>query len=220
VSLVTFQRLSGWFPPERELLTVEDDGTFTMWRSFGPSVVGRFGGTVPDADALAGLVAATAGVEPPSPGEVEPDASVEVTTTAGATFEAEAGGRLAGPWGELIGRCRELLDALLDQPVAAVRGTLREDGTFHLSHEGADELPIELGALDVRVVRWDDGVEQATAQSRPTDLSHVDAGPGWELDIPFDPSVFGTGKVVGTATFVASDRGVFAPVVVTAHAAA
>ncbi len=218
MSLVTFSRLSDWFPPERELLTVEDGGSFTMWRSFGAALVGRFGGVVPEFDALARLVAAAAAVEAPSGGEVEPDASIESTETAGATFEAEAGIRVAGPWGDLVVRCRELLDALLDQPVAAVRGSLRDDGTFRLSHEGADVLPIELGALDVRVVRWADGLEQATAQGRPTGLDHVDAGPGWELDVPFDRSVFGTGKVVGTATFVASDSGVYAPVVVTDHA--
>jgi hypothetical protein len=189
-----------------------------MWRSYGPARVGRFGGTVPEIDALTALVAAVAGAEPPSGGEVEPDASVEVVTANGSTLEAQAGSEVGGPWGELVARCRELLDALVDQPVAAVSGSLRDDGTFRLSHEGADVLPVELGALDVRVVRWDDGLEQASVQSRPTGLGHVEAGPGWELDVQFDPAVFGAGKVVGTATFVASDDGVFAPVVVTAHA--
>ena len=91
VSVLNFQRLSGWFPPERELLTVEEDGSFTMWRSYGPSVIGRFSGAVPDVDALAGLVAATAAVEPTGPDEVEPDASVEVDRDGGRDIRDRSG---------------------------------------------------------------------------------------------------------------------------------
>lgn len=74
--------------------------------------------------------------------------------------------------------------------------------------------------LVVDVVCWSEGREAAVARTAPTDLGHVDAGPGWSLDVPFDESVFDSeGKVVGMATLVAVDGGVYVPVVLTSHLA-
>ncbi len=48
--IVTYRRVGGMQPPpDRELLTIDDDGSFTLWRSVGwatypPTPVGRFSG--------------------------------------------------------------------------------------------------------------------------------------------------------------------------------
>jgi hypothetical protein len=48
--MIHYARSGGFRPPrDREILTIEEDGAFTMWRSVGsavhpPSPVGRFAG--------------------------------------------------------------------------------------------------------------------------------------------------------------------------------
>ena len=235
MSLVAFERYGDRFPPERELLSVEADGSFRMWRSFGAAAAGRFAGAVADVAALADLAERALAADPPGAGTVEADGSVEIVTAGAVKVEVEAGARVPGPWGELLARLRQLLDELVSQPLATVGGRLDRGGAFHLEHGGSAVLPLELGHLRVRVVRWSGGVEAAVAEGSPGGLGHVEAGPGWALDVPFDGVVVGGGRdgggdggdgdgggggggrVVGTATFVAVDDGVYVPVVVTAH---
>lgn len=219
MSAISFQRFSDRFPPERELLEIDADGTFTMWRSYGGGRAGRFAGTVTDPERVSGLVAAVTGATPPEAAEAELDASVEVLRAGDTTIEVDADRRVDGPWGDALTFCREQMRTLTSEPVAAIEGELRPDGVMRLSHVGTEALPLELAHLNVHVVSWLDGLERASSRTKPEGLGPVDAGPGWTLDVDVDPDVLNDGKIVATATFVAVDDGIFVPVVVTARSA-
>jgi len=217
MSTIKFERFSDRFPPERELLHIEDDGSFEMWRSYGAPAAGRFAGAVPDSPGLQDLARATRRSRPPSLGELEPDASVENLAVGNRRAEAESGSRIAGPWGELFARCRSLLRDLVDQPRAAIRATIDPSGVVRLEHQGTEPLPVELAPLEIKLVRWADAREAASDRVRPEAYGRIDAAPGWSLEIPFNPSVMGPGQVVASVTFVAIDNGVLVPVAISAR---
>lgn len=219
VMLLAFGRHGSAFPPERELLHVDADGSYVLWRSFGAAAVGRFRGTVPDLDGLEQQVDAARGAPAPGPPAVEPDASVEVVALRdGEEVELAADGSVGGPWGALVATCRRLLDVLTESPSAAVVASLPDAATLRLAHAGDEVLPVELGSLAVEVTRWHEGLQVGWSTTHPSGLGHVDAGPGWALDVALDPAATaGPGQLVVTATFVANDGGVYVPVVATAR---
>src|SRR5438270_6614307 len=157
VTALAFRRLSFAPPPEREMLTVNDDGRFELWRSNGP-IVGRFAGAVPDATALAALVSAAAATPPPAvPSALPPDAATEVVEVGDTSATVEAGEGADGPWGELISACRRLLDQLRDEPVAAVALVVESPTGARLEHRGREPLPLELDNATVAANVWHDG---------------------------------------------------------------
>jgi hypothetical protein len=212
MSHVVFRRLSSAPPPERELLTVEEGGAFTMWRSLGP-VVGRFAGTLPDPARLAALAAAAGGAAPPSgPGELPSGASVDFLEVGDSSARVEAEGGVPGPWGALLDACRQLLGDLTDQPLAAL--TLRADDPSRprLDHRGQATLPLELDSAAVTVELWRDGVQAVVAGSGPLGLGRVDAGPGWSVTVEIGAvDVSRGGLLTARASLVADDDGVFVP---------
>jgi hypothetical protein len=213
MSVVVFRRLSSAPPPERELLTVDEAGTFRMWRSLGP-MVGRFAGTLPDPARLAGLAAAAGGAAPPSgPGELPSGASVdflEVENASSARVEAQSD--VPGPWGALLDACRQLLGDLTAQPLAAVALHADDPARPRLDHRGQATLPLELDSATVTVELWRDGVQAVVAGSGPLGLGRVDAGPGWSVTVDIGAvDVSGGGLLTARASLVADDEGVFVP---------
>jgi hypothetical protein len=219
MTMLVFGRYGTAYPPDREILRVEADGAFTMWRSYGAPAVGRFSGMVPSLTMLREQGQAAAAVSPPSAGPLEPDESVETLALDGRDeVELPAGIRLEGPWGVLLGSCRALLDELTALPSAAVVASFAGPATLRLAHAGTHPLPAELDWLTVEVTRWHEASQAGHATVRPEGLGHVEAGPAWVLDVSLDPEVCqGPGQLVATASFVAADDGVYVPVVATAR---
>lgn len=218
MTLLTFERHGAQFPPERELLTVHDDGSFALWRSYGAHAAGRFGGSLP-ADQLAPQIDAAAAAPPPAAGEMPPDASVEVVRLRDADeVELPADARGDGPWAELLATCRRIVKEELDQPVAAVAARLVEPATLRLEHVGTEPIRAELASLAVQLDRWHEGVQAASSLARPGDLGSVEASPGWSVDVALDAATLdGPGQVTARSTFVLVDAGVYVPVAITAR---
>lgn len=179
--------------PAHERLVVDDDGSFTMWRSMStlsspPSPVGRFGGSL-SSEARAGLeAAARAAAESGDLAESPPpDAAIQVVHLDGAAASAGVNSRPGGPWGALFDLLRAELGELAGQPVAAV--ALEVDAgadQARLRHLGSEPLALDLGGADVRVVIWRDEVKAGDWRSGDLGTGRHTAKPGWTLDLPFD----------------------------------
>ncbi len=215
MTLVTYRRLADAPPPERELLELDPDGSARVWRSNGPAI-GRFGGTLDDVAALRAAVASAAAADPPAVGSLPSGAAVEVVDAAGRTARLEARAPVEGPWAPLVERCRRVLDAQVEAPLAAIAGVLDVDGGLRLEHRGTAVLPVELGALAVDFTLWRDGAEAARGRITGSPLGHAEAGPGWATTIPSpEPDLAGSGTLVVVASFVADDAGIDVPVAIT-----
>ncbi len=217
---VAFARLSDAPPPLREMLDVDDDGSWRVWRSVGPAI-GRFAGTG-DAAAGAGreiveLAAAAEGAETPRGGDSSPDATVDSIDLGGRSVSVPYRQTPDGPWGDLFEACRGLLDEAVSHPVAAIGMELAGADRVRLKHRGEEPLPVEFGSAQVEATLWTpDGAFVASGTGR-IDAGHVDAGSGWSLEVPLEgiePSA--KGEPVVFVSFVADDGGVYVPVVLSA----
>ncbi|MEI7744324.1 MAG: hypothetical protein WCK58_11335, partial [Chloroflexota bacterium] len=136
MTLLRYRRLSSAPPPDRELLTVEEDGTWSGWRSHG-SVVGRFAGRLSDDAHLRGLLGAVVGAPPPRVGELRPDGAWERVLTDDAEMVVPAEAPVDGAWGALLDWCRLRLEGMTAEPVAAIVATVEASGLVRLEHRGA-----------------------------------------------------------------------------------
>lgn len=210
---VEFRRLDDRFPPLRELLFVEPDGSFRMWRS-NDEAVGRFAGTLPDPAGFATLAAAAAATAPPDGGGTSsPDATDDELRVGEAVLTTRPSDRGSGAWGAVLEACRSLLDALLDQPSAAIALELPSPGIARLVHAGSSTLPIELGAMRIAAEVYRDTSRIGAASPDSPGVHHVDAGPGWSLEIPIPQlDVPADAMLLVRIGFVADDEGVMVPV--------
>jgi hypothetical protein len=217
MSRVAFARLSDAPPPMREKLDIDDDGAWQAWRSVGRAI-GRFSGSggVAGADRILALATAAESMEPPDPGGKTRDTTFDTLTIGDRSVRLPYRGILDGPWGELLTACRDLLNDALDHPTAAIGITITAPDRVRLEHRGDETLSVEFGAARVDAQVWTaEGVFVASGTGT-VDAGHVDAGPGWSIEVPLggiDPA--GDEPVV-FVSFVADDGGVFIPVVVSA----
>lgn len=212
-----FRRIAHAPPPERELLDVDEAGAFTMWRSRG-AIVGRFAGTVPDADAVAALADAAAAADPPAAPTLPADAAGESVEVDGRSARVEAGESVPGPWGELLAACRGLLDDLRDQPAAAIEAALVDGGaTVRLEHRGTASLPLELDGTTVTARAWHEGRQVGGATGDPADLGFADAGPGWAVELPVPALGAPAGaRLTVQVSMIADDDGIYVPLLASA----
>jgi hypothetical protein len=212
MTLLRYRRLADAPPPERELLDIDEDGSFTMWRSNGPTI-GRFEGQVTHIAELAGRAMAAASAAVPEAADIPADASMETVELEGGSLSVEAGEPVAGPWGEVLTACRSLLDALRDRPVAAVTLEIVDAGHARLVHAGREVLPLELDYARIGVTAWADGQQAGSGGTEGLGLGRVDAAPGWSTELTLPPVDAPTGaKVVVTVDAVADDAGLMIPV--------
>jgi len=177
-------------PPSDERLAIDDD-RFTLWRSTGTPLVGRFAGRLTPAtarDVTAAEAAAIAAGHPDA--EAPPDAPIETVELGdGTTIELGHEADIEGPWGGLIELLRRLADDLVDQPAAAIGLEVAEDGRgARLVHRGPDPLGIDLSAAGIAVYAWKGYYEPAGRWLRgPMAIGSPDTvGEGWRVDLPFD----------------------------------
>jgi hypothetical protein len=189
-SAVTFRRSgSRAGPREQEDLAIRADGSFTAWRAVNAGPIGRFGGTLDEADATAVREAVAAvGTTTAPPASMVLDAVSETVTigTLGVTV-----GRHDvpdGPWGDILVLLRRLLDQGADQPVAAIALESDERGTFaRLVHHGPEMLEVDLSRVAIGAQVFGPGYSIDGRWSTDVQAgSRGPVGPGWSLDLPFE----------------------------------
>jgi hypothetical protein len=181
-------------PPDNEGLRIEDDGSFTMWRSISPAI-GRFAGTLAPAELSkikteVQAAAATGDLtKPPAR-----DGSVEGIDIAGARATLGSNDYAEGPWGVLIEHLRKLLGELISKPQAAVGLDVKPDGTSaRLVHMGEKPLAVDLSNLSVRAVLWGPGYRKLgdwnsnedNGSAAPSGPAQVEAAGSWSAPLPF-----------------------------------
>ncbi len=190
--VIALRRSGGMRPPQyREILEIQGDGTFRMWRSVSlasglPSPVGRFSGVLP-ADTLAVLrrAASAAAKDGSRSLTVSPDSPVDVLEADGASITLGMRDPGIGAWKDLAALVRPLLKQLTDHPEAAMAIEIDGSGA-RLEHRGTETIDVDLSALQVRAVHWrgDQSEGRWTADGAPGNATT--AGPGWTFELPFN----------------------------------
>jgi hypothetical protein len=192
--MITYQRTGGFIPPHNnEKLQIEDDGTFSLWRSAAtasipPSPVGSFAGSLEPAlharIQAAAQAAAAAGnlTVRPKPGSV-----MESIALAHAKASLGIHDQPDGPWGTLIGLLRPLLGDLTRFPRAALALEVLDGGrAARLVRRGPEAMRLDLSHLKIEAILWrGDAIESrwsAPAQAADASLA---AGTDWTMDLPF-----------------------------------
>jgi len=179
-------------PPDSESLSVDDDGTFHLWRSVGAPAAGRFEGVVDravrDALAAAAYAAAAAGdfTIPDMPG-----APTETVIVADRRADVSGGVEVSGAWGGVIGQLRDLAEELVTMPAAALGIRVMAGGrSCRLDHLGSDPVTIDTASLRLDAHLWRGWFEPAGSWSAPVPVldggQHLEIGPGWSAELPFD----------------------------------
>jgi hypothetical protein len=220
MTAVSFSRLSSAPPPLREIAEVEADGSWRAWRSVG-TAVGRFAGGDGGSRVLEAVRAALdAQLPAPAEGGTLDEATDEIVID-GSALEVPHGHVPAGPWGEALEACRDLVARAPEHPLAAIAVTMAGPGLVRLEHRGSEALEVELGSGRVEITTHDE--RQIPVQSTFTalDLGAVEARPGWSAEVRIDPVEAPTGGMVGVeVSFVAVDDGVHIPVTISSERAA
>lgn len=180
---LTFRRTSDSSPAEHEILEIDVDGSFAMWRSTGRTV-GRFAGFVPDLEGLAREVDRALRSSPGGSDHIAMDATLERIDVGGHEAAIAADLTLEGWWGVLLERCRALLTELCDQPLAAVEIELDDPSAPRLVHRGTEPLVLELIQPAATVSVWRDRAQTGEYRGYADMIETVHAGPGWQLEIP------------------------------------
>jgi hypothetical protein len=219
--MIEYKRTGGFRPPrDREILTIDEQGVFSMWRSvaaavFPPTAVGRFSGELsPDAAAALKKLAEAAAQAGDLQVLIPPDSAVERVAVSGVALGDDAKASLGiheepgGAWGALLERLRQLLADLTAHPQAALK--LTADGqTSCLTHVGDQPLQLDLSGLSVRAVLWTG--HQNSGDWRydgpATWENEIVAEPGWSLELPFahEHKTGASAEVVAYVTLAAYD---------------
>lgn len=197
-ALLVYRREGGSVPPDHEILTVDRDGTFDLWRTVGgDSPVGRFRGQVPPGD-LAVLQQAADDCRRAQPIHLSlpPDAAREkvIVGKDASTWADDA--EPQPPFAALASVARRLTRELTAFPASGVALTLAESSS--LNHLGPDQIELDLSEATVRAIRWEGGAvadRWAGALDGPRSVS---AGPGWVYEVPFGHP-FGADRQVSAA---------------------
>jgi hypothetical protein len=191
---ISYLRRGGRRPPrDNESLRI-DESNFTMWRSVGAATypatpIGHFAGTLDSETAQAltkeGASAVAAGNLSLTP---KPDGSLESITVDSVRASLGANDDPKGPWQPLVSRLRQLLGDLTTQPLAAIAVRVQHDGAAaQLVHLGTEPLRLDLSALTVRAVLWQNHSVKGDWRAPNPGLSgEISAEPGWSLNLPFE----------------------------------
>jgi len=220
--MIALSRTGGMRLPEfHEVLEVDGDGVFKMWRSVSkaselPSPIGRFAGSVTDAQKEAlGAASKRAAGEGSRAWLVSPDSPVDRFDVDGvnATLGIHHPGEDA--WKDLAALVRPLLRELTSSPLAAIALEI-VDGGPKLVHQGTEPLTLDLSTLTVRADHRRAGQSLArwTAPSPATAQGEVVAKPGWKLDLPLEHGfdLKPGDRVTADVTFVAHNGDRLIPV--------
>jgi hypothetical protein len=194
--IVTYLRAGGMQPPpDREELTIENDGSFRLWRSVGwatypPTAIGLFAGKLePETvDALKGEVAAANKV-----GKIKkipmPGSAVEEINTGKARAEILDYVELETGWKELVERLRQMLHDLTASPRAAIElHYLTDKNELELVQLGTTALKLDLSELAISARHMDKKTYSTVAEWKTNqNMGKITAEPGWVLNLPIKP---------------------------------
>lgn len=196
--LVAYTRGGGRPPADDERLEVADDGTLTAVRTVAGTRVGSFGGPMASRHRAAVIRAVDACRTTSAPWLPTPrDGATEqigIGPDGEPMVELGAGVALTGPWGTLARRLRDLLELVTSQPVAAVELVADGQGA-RLVAAGPLSLEVDAGTVQVNLVHLDaSGVPVARWSPAPggdpgAAPNWQRTGPGWVLELPFQPGV-------------------------------
>ena len=223
--MIRYARSGGFRPPrDREILTIEEDGTFTMWRSVGsavhpPSPVGRFAGQL-DPQTRESLINAVTAVSLEGDLEIIPKPGSAIVNIETDQVHARMGihDEPNNSWADIAKLLQELLGKLTSSPVAAMKLAVSEGGKeARLIHLGQQPLILDLSALSVRAVLWEGHKKEddwSTSGSMSGENDQISTGMNWEMDLPFDHQFDPTDEqsVVAYVTFSISHKGRVIPV--------
>jgi hypothetical protein len=214
-------------PPDREILTIDGDGSYTMWRSIGsavhpPSPVGRFTGKL-DAQTLESLKTAIEAVslEGDLVIKLKPGSAVVNIDTGQVKARMGIHDEPDNAWSQLAELLRGLLRQLTNSPEAAIILIVSDDGRrARLEHMGQQSLQLDLSRLTVQAVLWKGYTvvdEWLLSESSSDENDPISADINWQMDLPFDHH-FEPGddqNVVAYVTFSIFHEGRFIPVKLT-----
>ena len=195
--MVRYARSGGFRPPrDREILTIKDDGAFSMWRSVGSAVhpaspIGRFAGQLDD-QILESLITAVKSVSLEGDLEIIPKPGSAIVNIETDRVRARMGihDEPNNSWAELAELLQGLLGKLTSSPVAAVKLTVSESGKeARLIHLGQEPLLLDLSVLDVRAVLWEGHKkvdDWSTSGGISGDNEKILADLNWEMELPFN----------------------------------
>lgn len=209
--LLTYLRGGGAPPSDNEYIYIQTDGVFAMWRSvawatYPPTAIGLFGGKLaPDGIAALAQEVTAANAVGRLRQRSSPDAPAETIETREARADVGIHDKPDNAWGPLIARLRQLLLDLTRYPQAALALTLSADGQrVQLVHQGDQPLRLDLSAVTLKAALWKpaESITVAEWTGQPQNLGGmVNAGPGWTLDVPFNPNF---SKIAGSAVKVSA----------------
>jgi len=226
--MIRYSRSGGHRPPrDREILAIEDDGSFSMWRSIGsavqpPSPIGRFAGQL-DSHTLEELITAVNAVAREGDLVIKPKPGSAVVNIETDQVKARMGihDEPDSSWPELANLLHGLLGELTKSPLAAITLDVSEDGTSaRLIHLGKMPLLLDLKQLNVRAVLWEGHIkvgDWSTSETVTGELDPISADVNWEMDLPFNHNFEADDdqKIVAYVTFSISNDNRFIPVKLT-----
>jgi hypothetical protein len=196
--VVRYSRAGGRPPADDERLEVHANGTFKGLRTVGGarigSFAGRFAGSTVKAIGREVAACRRAGdlwLETPRDGAT---VTIELGGAGDVTASMDSNARPGGPWGALARRLSDLLKRATEHPGAAVE-LVADARQARLVALGPEPLEVDVATIEVRLVRLD-ATGQPTARwgsaagdPAATSPRWQRTGPGWSLDLPFDPAV-------------------------------
>ncbi|MHB8625897.1 MAG: hypothetical protein ACYDBJ_17765 [Aggregatilineales bacterium] len=206
--LISYQRRGGMQPPpDNETLTIEDDGSFSLWRSiswavYPPTPVGRFAGKL-SAAMLERLKQASAAAS--QSGNIHlisrPGNAIQTIELGKVRGEVSANDDAPGAWGTLITLLSDLARDLTAHPVAAIALEVADEGkSARLVHRGKQPLKLDLTGMtlhaDLFRPKTYETVKGWNARKMATP-GIVTVAAGWTFDLSFDHNFkIATGLVV------------------------
>ncbi len=199
--IATLRRAGGLPPASNELLEIHDDGSFWMRRVDAVGAVGIFAGTLTE-DLLARVSAdaqACAETRPPPaqpggpplaggpPPATVPDSEQERFDVADRVLVLGVYDDPPPDWESLVATLRKLIDALLDQPVAAIALDVAvAPPTASLRHVGSQALSPDPPTVELTVIVWDADGHVAAERRLTIPVPEVATATDWELPLPLD----------------------------------
>lgn len=168
---------------EEEWLSAHGD-EFEARRTTGVSIAGHFAGTLSaeELERLAGAVAACEAAEPAHPQAPRRGATSVQIDIDSTSVHYQSGAPPSGRWARLDQVLRELCDAIVDRPTAAIAIQSTDDGV-ELVHRGGDPIAVDLTDGTFVAIAFTGGDHEEARWEGALDGGQVTAEPGWSTPV-------------------------------------